>query len=314
LFTQQLILGSEFEEMRIMENVQAINQEPVQSERQKRVKKFFKNLFQRKIVLVSSIGLLVIIFTAVFAPLISPYDPNAQVLSEALQGPSAAHIFGTDNYGRDILSRIFYGGRVSLIVGVAAVLGACVIGTFFGMVAGFFGGWIDDVINRISEAIRAIPQIVLAMSLCAIFGGGVVNLAIILGISNIAVYIRMMRGQVLSVKEQDYIMAAKLQGNKSFRLMMKHILPNCVSPIIVQMTLQIGQTILAEAGLSFLGLGISAPTASWGSIVSDGRQYLLQNPWFSIAPGICIALLVIFLNTIGDGVRDVLDPRMRGRR
>lgn len=314
MFTQQLILGSEFEEMRIMENVQAINQEPVQSERQKRVKKFFKNLFQRKIVLVSSIGLLVIIFTAVFAPLISPYDPNAQVLSEALQGPSAAHIFGTDNYGRDILSRIFYGGRVSLIVGVAAVLGACVIGTFFGMVAGFFGGWIDDVINRISEAIRAIPQIVLAMSLCAIFGGGVVNLAIILGISNIAVYIRMMRGQVLSVKEQDYIMAAKLQGNKSFRLMMKHILPNCVSPIIVQMTLQIGQTILAEAGLSFLGLGISAPTASWGSIVSDGRQYLLQNPWFSIAPGICIALLVIFLNTIGDGVRDVLDPRMRGRR
>ena len=297
-----------------MENVQAIKQEAVQSESHKRVKKFFKNLFQRKIVLVSSIGLLLIIFSAVFAPLISPYDPNAQVLSEALQGPSLAHIFGTDNYGRDILSRIFYGGRVSLIVGVAAVVGACIIGTFFGMVAGFFGGWVDDVINRISEAIRAIPQIVLAMSLCAIFGGGVVNLSIILGISNIAVYTRMMRGQVLSVKEQDYIMAAKLQGNKSFRLMMKHILPNCVSPIIVQMTLQIGQTILAEAGLSFLGLGISAPTASWGSIVSDGRQYLLQNPWFSIAPGICIALLVIFLNTIGDGVRDVLDPRMRGRR
>ncbi|MDD6221465.1 MAG: ABC transporter permease [Lachnospiraceae bacterium] len=297
-----------------MENVQEIKTEKIESESRKRTKKFFKSLFKRKIVLVSAIGLLLIIFSAVFAPLISPYDPNAQVLSEALQGPSASHIFGTDNYGRDILSRIFYGGRVSLIVGVAAVLGACVIGTFFGMVSGFFGGWVDDVINRISEAIRAIPQIVLAMSLCAIFGGGVVNLAIILGISNIAVYIRMMRGQVLSVKEQDYIMAAKLQGNKSFRMMMKHILPNCVSPIIVQMTLQIGQTILAEAGLSFLGLGISAPTASWGSIVSDGRQYLLQNPWFSIAPGICIALLVIFLNTIGDGVRDVLDPRMRGRR
>ena len=311
---QQLILGSEFEEIRIMENVQEIKTEKIESESRKRTKKFFKSLFKRKIVLVSAIGLLLIIFSAVFAPLISPYDPNAQVLSEALQGPSASHIFGTDNYGRDILSRIFYGGRVSLIVGVAAVLGACVIGTFFGMVSGFFGGWVDDVINRISEAIRAIPQIVLAMSLCAIFGGGVVNLAIILGISNIAVYIRMMRGQVLSVKEQDYIMAAKLQGNKSFRMMMKHILPNCVSPIIVQMTLQIGQTILAEAGRSFLGLGISAPTASWGSIVSDGRQYLLQNPWFSIAPGICIALLVIFLNTIGDGVRDVLDPRMRGRR
>lgn len=283
-----------------------------QSEKRKATQ-FFRTLFKRKIVLISVIGLLFIIFTAIFAPLISPYDPDAQALTEALKGPSPAHLLGTDNYGRDILSRIFYGGRVSLIVGVAAVVGACIIGTFFGMVSGFFGGWIDDLINRIAEAIRAVPQIVLAMALCAVFGGGMVNLAIILGISNIAVYIRMMRGQVLSIKEQDYIMAAKLQGNKSFRLMIKHILPNCVSPIIVQMTLQIGQTILAEAGLSFLGLGISAPTASWGSLVSDGRAYLLQNPWFSLAPGICIALLVVFLNTIGDGVRDTLDPRMRGR-
>lgn len=284
-----------------------------QSEKRKKITQFFKTLFKRKIVLISVIGLLLIIFTAVFAPVISPYDPDAQALTDALKGPSSEHLLGTDNYGRDILSRIFYGGRVSLIVGVAAVVGACIIGTFFGMVSGFFGGWIDDLINRIAEAIRAVPQIVLAMALCAVFGGGMVNLAIILGISNIAVYIRMMRGQVLSIKEQDYIMAARLQGNKSFRLMMKHILPNCVSPIIVQMTLQIGQTILAEAGLSFLGLGISAPTASWGSLVSDGRAYLLQNPWFSLAPGICIALLVVFLNTIGDGVRDTLDPRMRGR-
>lgn len=274
---------------------------------------FFRVLFKRRLVLISAVGLMLFVFIALFAPFISPYDPNEQILIDTLQGPSKRHVLGTDNFGRDILSRLFYGTRVSLTVGVAAVFVACVIGTFFGMVAGFFGGWIDDIINRVSEAIRAIPQIVLAMSLCALFGGGIVNLSIILGISNIAVYIRMMRGQVLSIKQADYIMASRLQGNKSMGIMLKHILPNCISPIIVQMTLQVGQTILSEAGLSFLGLGISAPTASWGSIVSDGRMYLLQNPSFSLAPGICIAMLVIFLNTVGDGVRDVLDPRMRGR-
>ena len=288
-------------------------QKELKEYKKEKFRKFLKVLFKRKMVLISAIGLVLFICMAVFAPIISPYDPNAQSLMDTLKGPSAQYLLGTDNYGRDILSRIFYGARVSLTVGVAAVLVACAIGTFFGMVAGFFGGWVDDVINRISEAIRAIPQIVLAMSLCAVFGGGILNLSIIMGISNIAVYIRMMRGQVLSIKQQDYIMAAKLQGNSSMGIMMKHILPNCISPIIVQMTLQVGQTILSEAGLSFLGLGISAPTASWGSIVSDGRMYLLQNPMFSLAPGVCIALLVVFLNTVGDGVRDALDPRMRGR-
>ena len=288
-------------------------QKELKEYKKEKFRKFLKVLFKRKMVLISAIGLVLFICMAVFAPIISPYDPNAQSLMDTLKGPSAQYLLGTDNYGRDILSRIFYGARVSLTVGVAAVLVACAIGTFFGMVAGFFGGWVDDVINRISEAIRAIPQIVLAMSLCAVFGGGILNLSILLGISNIAVYIRMMRGQVLSIKQQDYIMAAKLQGNSSMGIMMKHILPNCISPIIVQMTLQVGQTILSEAGLSFLGLGISAPTASWGSIVSDGRMYLLQNPMFSLAPGVCIALLVVFLNTVGDGVRDALDPRMRGR-
>lgn len=288
-------------------------QKELKEYKKEKFRKFLKVLFKRKMVLISAIGLVLFICMAIFAPIISPYDPNVQSLMDTLKGPSAQYLLGTDNYGRDILSRIFYGARVSLTVGVAAVLVACAIGTFFGMVAGFFGGWVDDVINRISEAIRAIPQIVLAMSLCAVFGGGILNLSIILGISNIAVYIRMMRGQVLSIKQQDYIMAAKLQGNSSMGIMMKHILPNCISPIIVQMTLQVGQTILSEAGLSFLGLGISAPTASWGSIVSDGRMYLLQNPMFSLAPGVCIALLVVFLNTVGDGVRDALDPRMRGR-
>ena len=243
--------------------------------------------------------------------MISPCDPNAISIKARNQGPTSAHLLGTDEYGRDVLSRIIYGGRVSLVVGVLAVIIACVIG-LLGMVAGYFGGWVDDVISRVAEAIRVIPQVVLAIALCAVFGGGILNLSIILGISNLTVYIRMMRSQVMSIKERDYIMAGKLQGNSSFRLMMKHILPNSISPIIVTMTQQIGGTILSEAGLSFLGLGISVPTASWGSLVSGGRAYLLTNPVYSLAPGIAIALLVICLNTLGDGIRDALDPRLRG--
>ena len=299
-----------------MDSQNAAVDHDVKNDHKKRKKekrrKFIKALFSRKLVLISAIGVAAFILIAIFAPLLSPYDPDKHSLSEILMGPTWQHIFGTDNYGRDILSRVIYGTRVSLVVGVLAVLVACAIGTFLGMVAGFFGGIVDDIINRVSEAIRAIPQIVFAMALCAIFSGGIINIAIILGISNIAIYIRMMRAQVMSIKQSDYIMAGKLQGNSSFALMFKHILPNSISPIIVTMTQQIGQTILSEAGLSFLGLGISQPTASWGSIVSDGRGQLLQNPWFSLAPGICIALLVLFLNTLGDGVRDALDPRLRG--
>ena len=280
--------------------------------RAKKRRQFIKTLFSRRVVLVATVILLMIILSAIFASVISPCDPNAISIKARNQGPTSAHLLGTDEYGRDVLSRIIYGGRVSLVVGVLAVIIACVIGTLLGMVAGYFGGWVDDVISRVAEAIRVIPQVVLAIALCAVFGGGILNLSIILGISNLTVYIRMMRSQVMSIKERDYIMAGKLQGNSSLRLMMKHILPNSISPIIVTMTQQIGGTILAEAGLSFLGLGISVPTASWGSLVSGGRAYLLTNPVYSLAPGIAIALLVICLNTLGDGVRDALDPRLRG--
>lgn len=275
-------------------------------------KKTIKTLFSRKVVGFSAIIVGLFIIMAVFAPLIVPYDPNYADFAAFLQGPSKGHLLGTDNYGRDVLSRIIYGTRVSLIIGVLAVLIACMIGTFLGMIAGFFGGMADDAITRIMEAVRAIPQIVLAMALTAVFGSGIRNLAIILGVSSMAGYVRMMRGQVLTIKESDYIMAGKLQGNSDFRLMFKHILPNSISPIIVMMTQQVGQTILAEAGLSFLGLGISAPTASWGSMVSEGRLFLLQNPVFALTPGVCVAILVICLNMFGDGVRDALDPRLRG--
>lgn len=276
------------------------------------VSKFFRTLFSRKVVIVACAVVVAFIGIAVFAPILAPYDPNYPDFAAYLSHPSAEHLLGADSYGRDVLSRIIYGTRVSLIIGVLAVCIACVIGTFFGMVAGYFGGIIDDIITRMTEAIRAIPQVVLAMALTAVFGGGIRNLAVILGVSSMAGYVRMMRGQVMTIKQSDYIMAGKLQGNKNFRLMFRHILPNSISPIIVMMTQQVGSTILAEAGLSFLGLGISAPTASWGSMVSEGRMYLLQNPVFALAPGICVALLVISLNMLGDGVRDALDPRLRG--
>ena len=278
----------------------------------KNIKKFIKTVFARKVTIINAIIVLLFIFLAVFAPFVAPYDPDKPDFASFLQMPSAAHLLGTDNFGRDVLSRIIYGTRVSLIIGVLAVVVACAIGTVLGMIAGYFGGWIDDVITRLMEAVRAVPQIILAMALTAVFGSGIRNLAIILGISSMAGYVRMMRGQVLTIKQADYIMAGKLQGNKDVRLMFRHILPNSISPIIVMMTQQVGSTILAEAGLSFLGLGISAPTASWGSMVSEGRNYLMDNPVFALVPGVCVAVLVISLNMLGDGVRDALDPRLRG--
>lgn len=282
-----------------------------QRKREKEIK-FIKMLFGRKVVIFGAVGVGLFVLIAIFAPWLSAYDPNEAHFADSLVKPSAKYLLGTDMHGRDVLSRIFYGARVSLIIGVLAVSISCVAGTFLGMSAAYFGGWVDNIITRLCEALRAIPQVVLAMALTSVFGSGMKNLAIILGISTIPGYIMMMRAQVLSIRESDYIMAGKLQGNSNLRLMIKHILPNSISPIIVMMTHQVGSTILAEAGLSFLGLGISSPMASWGSMVSEGRNYLLQNPVFALAPGVCVALLVICLNMLGDGIRDALDPRLRG--
>ncbi|WMJ86191.1 ABC transporter permease [Anaerocolumna sp. MB42-C2] len=277
-----------------------------------KLNKFIRLLFKRKVVVFGAVGVVFFTLLAIGAPIFAPFDPNKVDFAASLADPSLKHLLGADMHGRDVLSRIIYGTRVSLIIGFLAVIIACAIGSVLGMVAGYFGGIIDDIITRLTEAIRAIPPIILAMALTAVFGGGIRNIAIILGISNVAAYIRMMRGQVYSVKESDYIMASKLQGVSNLGIMFKHLLPNSISPIIVLMTQQVGGTILSEAGLSFLGLGISAPTASWGTMVSEGRNYLLDNPVISLAPGICVALLVICLNMFGDGIRDALDPRLRG--
>ena len=290
-----------------------LDDDNVSFKRPSQAKEILRRLRKNKGAMVGLILLIFILLVVIFADVIVSYDAGVvQVPDNKLAPMSAEHPLGCDSYGRDVLSRLVHGARNSLLVAVAASISSCLVGCTLGAIAGYFGGIVDDIINRTSEAVRVIPQIVFAIALCAVFGGGILNLAIVLGISNTTVYTRMMRSQVLSIKERDYIMAGKLQGNSNFRLMFHHILPNSISPIIVTMTQQVGNTILSEAGLSFLGLGISKPTATWGALVNGGRSFLLTNPIYSLAPGIAIALLVICLNTLGDGVRDALDPRLRG--
>lgn len=278
----------------------------------KKLSNFLTVLFGRKIVLVAAVVVGFFLLCAVASPLIAPYDPNAIDLTSMLEGPSAEHIFGTDQHGRDLFSRIVYGSRMAFLVGVLAVLVATVIGVFVGLVAGYFGGAVDSVLMRIIEAEMSIPGIMLALALVATFGNSTGMLIFILGFSAIPPYARMMRAQVLSVRELDYVASSRIIGNSDLKTMLRHVFPNCLSPIIVLMSQSIGATILSEASLSYLGAGIMPPTASWGKMVSEGYQYLTTSPLFALLPGVAVILLVLSFNILGDGLRDALDPRMRG--
>ena len=278
----------------------------------KKLSNFLTVLFGRKIVLVAAVVVGFFLLCAVASPLIAPYDPNAIDLTSMLEGPSAEHIFGTDQHGRDLFSRIVYGSRMAFLVGVLAVLVATVIGVFIGLVAGYFGGAVDSVLMRVIEAEMSIPGIMLALALVATFGNSTGMLIFILGFSAIPPYARMMRAQVLSVRELDYVASSRIIGNSDLKTMLRHVFPNCLSPIIVLMSQSIGATILSEASLSYLGAGIMPPTASWGKMVSEGYQYLTTSPLFALLPGVAVILLVLSFNILGDGLRDALDPRMRG--
>ncbi|MDE6817078.1 MAG: ABC transporter permease [Lachnospiraceae bacterium] len=277
-----------------------------------KIMSFLKNLFDRKIVILAAAGTLLFIGMAIFAPLLAPYDPNRQDLMSSLAKPSAKYLLGTDLHGRDILSRIIFGTRISMVIGILAVFIGTIIGSLLGLIAGYFGGIPDLVIMRILEAVFSIPRIILAIALGAVYGNGLAILAVIIGFSTIPGYARLIRGQVFQVKQNDFIAAGEVIGVSSVRQILKHILPNVISPIIVMMTQNIGSAILTEASLSFLGVGINPPTATWGGMVNDGRSYLLTSPLASLAPGVCIVILVICLNILGDGVRDALDPRLKG--
>lgn len=274
---------------------------------------FLRTLFAKKPVLVGAVLIVLFFLMAVLAGVISPYDPYAISPMEIWNYPSGEHLLGTDGTGRDVLSRVIYGTRTSLIVGLGSVLCSTVIGIALGLISGYIGGIVDAVISRFLDAFMAVPMILLALCLGMVFGVGTKNVVIVLGLSFAPVYARMMRGQVISIKNSDYIMAEQVLGAKKGRIMLRHILPNCISPLIVMMTKNIGDAIIGEASLSFLGMGISSPTATWGGMISESYTKISSNPAFAIVPGICIVLMVLSFNLFGDGLRDAMDPRMRGK-
>ena len=273
--------------------------------------KSFKIFKKNKEAMICLFVILAIIIVAIFAPFFSPYDPNAQSLADMLQKPSAKHIFGTDEYGRDILSRIIYGARISLSVGVVSQGIASVIGFFMGVMAGYFGGKVDRIISFLIQVFSSFPYILFAIALIFVLGPGIFNLFIALGLLSWANIARMIRGQVMQLKKKEYIEACIINGGSSFRVIIKHLLPNCISTMIVLITLGIPSAIINEAALSFLGLGIQAPDSSWGSMISLSQPYIRSNPTYSIIPGIAIIIVVLSFNIVGDALRDALDPKMK---
>jgi peptide/nickel transport system permease protein len=267
---------------------------------------------RRKISVVGLFIIVALILTAIFAPLLAPYDPYKVNTPISLLQPTKEYLLGTDFVGRDVLSRIIYGSRTSLIVGISAVGIGSVIGQILGLLAAYFGRYVYTIIMRFVDAMMAFPSMILMVILAALFGGGVLNLVFALSIGMIPVSARLICAEVLRVKENDYVSAARSLGASNFRIMWRHLYPNCFSTLLVLMTIMLGTTILAEAGLSFLGLGIQPPGCAWGRMVSESYKYLLTNPLLSIAPGIAIMLVVFGFNMMGDGLRDALDPRLRG--
>lgn len=262
----------------------------------------------------SFIGLciiIILIITAIFAPVIATHSPTDQIIVNRYQAPTADHWLGTDELGRDIFSRIVYGARISIQIGLFTVGISMIIGVLLGGIAGYFGRWIDLIIMRLIDILMAFPSILMAIALVAVLGPSLQNAMIAIGIVGIPQFARIVRSAVLSVKETEYIEAARAIGAKHKRILMQHVLPNCLAPIIVQATLGIGTAILDAAGLSFLGLGAQPPTPEWGAMLSDGRSALQTAPWVVAFPGIAIFLVVLGFNLFGDGLRDALDPRLK---
>ncbi|MBW7961029.1 ABC transporter permease [Bradyrhizobium sp. BR 10261] len=270
-----------------------------------------RRLFKRKAAVAGLVVLIIFILLALLAPLLVPYDPVATNWSLVRKPPTAAHWFGTDELGRDILSRVIYGARASLLAGLISVAIALGIGVPLGLVSGYRGGFVDALISRITDAMLACPFLILAIALAAFLGPSLGNAMIAIGISATPVFIRLTRGQVLSVKAEDYVEAARALGNPPWRIALSHILPNILPALLVQATLSIAAAIIAEAALSFLGLGQQPPSPSWGSMLNAAQRFLTQAPWMAIWPGLAIFLVVLSLNLLGDGLRDALDPRQR---
>ena len=266
-------------------------------------RRFRRVFFGRRVVAVGLAIIAVYVVMAIFAPLIAPYDPDVPDLNEALSQPSWAHPLGTDAVGRDTLSRIIYGARTSLFIGVVVVALAALIGMSLGVIAGYFGGVINTAVMRLVDVVMSFPMILLALIVAGMLGEGIRNVIIALTVGLVPVYARLMCGQVLTLKENDYILAGRAIGARNLRIMIRHLLPNAIPTLIVVMTMMLGSIVLAEATLSFLGIGIEPPTAAWGSMVNDGREYLLTHPVLSFGPGVAIMLMVFAFNMVGDGLK-----------
>src|SRR5689334_5070284 len=271
----------------------------------------WRRLVRRRGAMVGLAVIVIMILIAVFAPLVAPYDPAQQSWSTVRKPPSAAFWFGTDEVGRDLLSRIIYGARASLSAGVISVGIAIAIGVPLGLIAGYTGGLVDGLISRVTDAMLACPFLILAIALAAFLGPSLSNAMIAIGVTATPLFIRLTRGQVLNVKVEDYVEAARAMGNPRWRIALFHILPNILPALLVQATLSIAAAIIAEAALSFLGLGQQPPAPSWGSMLNSAQRFLTNAPWMAVWPGLAIFLVVLSLNLVGDGLRDALDPRGR---
>jgi peptide/nickel transport system permease protein len=271
----------------------------------------WRKLTRRRSAMIGLVVVALFVVAALLAPWLAPFDPIETSWSAIRQAPSAAHWFGTDDIGRDVLSRIVWGTRASLLAGVVAVSIAVALGVPIGMTAGLVGGVVDAFISRLTDAFLACPFLILAIALAAFLGPNLTNAMIAIGVSATPIFVRLTRAQVLNVKVEEYIEAARALGNSPFRIAWRHVLPNILAPVIVQSTLAIAAAIIAEASLSFLGLGQQPPAPSWGSMLNTAKNYVDNAPWMAIWPGLAIFLLVLSFNLLGDGLRDALDPRQR---
>ena len=279
--------------------------------KQSQIKEIFKRFKKNRMAVFGLVVIILLILCALFPSVIAPYGYDDQNLSEQFIAPCLAHPFGTDNFGRDILSRVIYGCRISLLIGLISVSISCVLGVMLGCIAGYYGNKIDNLVMRFIDIMLAIPQMLLAMSIVAALGIGTENLILAIAIVSVPGYARIVRGSILSVKGQEFIEAARSIGASDFRIITRHIVPNCLAPIIVQATMSIASAILSTASMSFIGLGIEPPTPEWGSMLSAGRAYL-RDHWFVVTfPGVAIMLTVFAFNLFGDGLRDALDPKLK---
>jgi ABC-type dipeptide/oligopeptide/nickel transport system permease subunit len=269
-------------------------------------------LRHRRLAMAGGLVILLLVVVGIAGPWIAPYDPLDQDLSKSLQSPSWAHWFGTDSFGRDILSRVLYGARISLLVGIVSQGIAFSLGVAMGLVSGYYGGKIDALIMRLADVTLAFPTLLLLIAITAAFQPGLTVVFVAIGVVGWAGLARLVRSQTLVVRELDYVQAARALGMNDLRLLTRHVLPNTLAPAIIAVTLGMAGAILLEAALSFIGLGAQPPTPSWGSMISDGRDFLRTAPWISVFPGLAIGLVVLGFNLFGDGLRDAMDPRLRG--